>query len=154
MDAQAFRVDIIRPALKVTDLWSESAENLLLGTALAESNLDVVKQIGGGPALSFFQIEPATYADIMSYLSRRRDLKDKIMSALYVDIMPDSSCLTWNIRLAALVARLIYWRQPDPLPSPDDAVGMASYWKIHYNTEQGSGTEQHFIDQWNYHGVS
>lgn len=156
MDVAAFRLDIIRPALKATNLWSDSAENLLLGTAIAESSLEVVKQIGGGPALSFFQIEPGTYNDCLRYLStpRARKMKEVILSALFMDIFPSPECLTWNIRLSVLIARIKYWMHPDPLPRHDDPVKMAEYWKRHYNTEKGRGTTEHFISQWGHFNVN
>lgn len=149
MDAHAFRMDIIRPALKVTDLWSQSAENLMLGTALAESNLDVVKQMGGGPALSFFQIEPNTYNDVIRYLNlaRNKRLRESILAACYTDLFPEASCLAWNMRLATLIARVKYWMKAESLPPPGDIEGLANYWLVHYNAG-GKGTVEHFIQAW------
>lgn len=150
MDVEAFRQDLIRPALKAANLWSESAENLLLGTALAESELQVVKQFGNGPAVSFFQIEPVTYEDIVKYLRRydKRMLKEKILTACYIDIFPPTECLTWNIRLAVLIARTVYWRIPQPLPQANDVEAHAAYWKEHYNSNLGQGTIEHYLNIW------
>ena len=147
VDVNNFRVEIIRPALQLCGLWSEAAENLLIGTALSESNLSVVTQFGNGPALSFFQIEPKTYDDVIRYLYRKDNklLKDRILSACIMDIFPEAKCLTWNIRLAVLIARLIYWRSPKELPSANDVEGLAKMWKECYNTYKGKGTIEHFI---------
>lgn len=154
MDAQAFRIDLIRPALKVVGMWSESAENLLLGTAIAESGLRVVKQFAGGPAISFFQIEPDTYADCVRYLNRRdkAKIKSSILSACYLDILPPFESLAWNIRLAILIARVKYWMQKPPLPHHEDIVSIGSYWKSFYNSARGEGTVEHFVEQWGKHG--
>ncbi len=60
-----FQYSIIQPTLQQLGLWSVAAEELLLGTALIESNLIHRRQLGlGGPALSFFQMESATHNDI------------------------------------------------------------------------------------------
>lgn len=139
MDVTNFRVEIVRPALQLCGLWSEAAENLIVGTALAESNLNVVTQMGDGPALSFMQIEPDTYNEILRYLHRpdNKLLKERVLSACFMDVFPDAKCLVWNIRLAVLIARLVYWRRHEPLPEKEDYEGMANYHKKHYNTYLG-----------------
>ena len=55
---------VIRPALTKINLWSSSAEELVLGTAIVESGLTYLKQHGDGPALGLWQIEPATHEDL------------------------------------------------------------------------------------------
>ena len=151
MDVNNFRVEIVRPALILCGLWSESSENLMVGTALAESNLSVVTQFGNGKALSFMQIEPDTYNEILRYLHRpdNKLLKERVLSACFMDVFPDAKCLVWNIRLAVLIARLVYWRKSEPLPPANDTKGMADYWKVHFNTKKGKGTVSHFIKSWN-----
>lgn len=151
MDVNNFRMELVRPALQLCGLWSEAAENLMIGTALAESNLNVVTQFGGGPGLSFLQIEPKTYDDIIKYLNRNdnKQLKDRVLASCFMEYFPKAECLTWNIRLAVLIARLIYWRKTQPLPAVNDVKGLAEYWKIHYNTVKGKGTIEHFIKSYN-----
>ena len=151
MDVNNFRVEIVRPALVLCGLWSESAENLLIGTALAESNLNWLTQVGGGPGLSFLQIEPRSYDDVVKYLHRpdNAKLKDRILAACFMEVFPEAKCLTWNIRLAVLIARLIYWRRPEPLPKADDIENLAKTWKSQYNSALGKGTVEHFIKSWN-----
>ena len=149
MEAKAFREQIIRPALKVTGLWSYSAENLLLGTALAESGLRSVVQIGGGGALSFFQVEKATYADCVRYLNRsdKSSLKRSILAACYMEMFPPFECFTWNMRLSCLIARIKYYMHPDALPAASDIEGAASYWLKNYNAG-GKGTIEHYLNAW------
>lgn len=135
MEARTFCEQIIRPALKVTNLWSPSAEALLLGTALVESNLNSVIQIGGGPALSWFQIEKATYADCIRYLNttRAKNLKASILAACYMDTFPEAESLKWNLRLATLIARVKYWMIEEPLPDSKDFIGLYNYYEKYYN---------------------
>ena len=155
MDVRAFKDDIIVPALRTVGMWSLSAEQLLLGTALAESNLNFVKQIGGGGAMSFFQIEKATYLDIMRYLRRsdNKGLKDRIMTACYIEVFPEPTAMIWNMRLACLMARVKYLMVPEPLPLPYDIDGFAQYWKRYYNTKEGKGTVEHYIKSWRARGL-
>jgi len=57
--------------------------------------------------------------------------------------------LEYNIDLAILMARLRYRVVPEPLPDPNDVQALARYWKLHYNTIEGRGTEREFME--NYH---
>ena len=54
-----------------TVLVSQEAENLLMGTAAQESALgEYIRQLGNGPALGIFQMEPETFDDIVrNYLA-------------------------------------------------------------------------------------
>ena len=54
--------NLIEKVLKEFGMYSESATNLLLGTAAQESRFGTyIKQING-PACGVFQIEPLTYS--------------------------------------------------------------------------------------------
>ena len=71
---------VIRPALEKLSLWSLSAEELVRGTAIVESGLTYLKQHGDGPALSFWQVEPATHDDLYTnFLNFRPELGSKLM---------------------------------------------------------------------------
>ena len=58
LDASHLREVVIKPALPEIELWSPAAEELVLGTAIVESRLSFIKQLGSGPALGLWQIEP------------------------------------------------------------------------------------------------
>jgi hypothetical protein len=133
---------IIKPALDVVGLGSKSAEVLLTGTLLAESGGQYLKQINapliGGQG--FYQIEPQTHRDIKRWLNNyiNKTLLDKILSACYISILPtDDEVLVYNLRYATLMARLVYYRSPKPLPPENDAAAMAEYHKSVYNTALG-----------------
>ena len=55
---------VIKPLPKKLNLWSPSAEELVLGTAIVESGLTYLKQHGDGPALGLWQVEPPTHEDL------------------------------------------------------------------------------------------
>ena len=136
---------VIRPALEELDMWSQSAENLILGTCAQESALGLyLKQIKG-PALSIFQIEEATYNDIWRYLAGKYDIGESILSSCNCDQMPEFEQIGWDLRLATMMCRIKYWMVPESLPDADDIEGLAAYWKKYYNTELGKGTEEEFI---------
>jgi len=119
---------------------------LLLGTAAQESALTYTEQLGGGPALGYWQIESATEAslwnDFLAYDAPRRHW---IVTRCGVD-GPNSGALQYDKGYGILLARLIYfWMDPHPLPDPDDIEEAAKRWKAYYNTPAGAGTEEEYI---------
>lgn len=149
MDAKQLRIEIVRPALQSIDMHSEAAENLVMGTAAQESRLKYVRQLGGGPALSLFQMEPETYNDLWAnYLDYRADVSAAIRKSLSTHTTPPAERLKWDMRLGAIMCRVHYRRRPEPLPDAGDVWGMAAFWKQHYNTVLGAGTEQEFVDNY------
>lgn len=135
---------VIIPALKKINLFTPQAAMLVLGTACVESQCgEYISQLGNGPALGIFQIEPATYNDLIdNYLAYRPELKAKLL-ALYCENLSASENLTCNLIYQAAVCRLVYYRSPQAIPT--DLHGMADYWKKYYNTSKGKGTPEKFI---------
>lgn len=146
IDTKQLRVHIVRPALKHIELHSPAAENLVVGTALVESRGRFVKQVGGGPALGLWQMEPATQRDIHeNYLRFKPQLRESVellMTALGED---DETEIMGNLFFGAAMCRVHYWRVPDALPAAGDYEAMAAYWKSHYNTPRGAGTVEKAI---------
>lgn len=120
-------------------LGSRAAEQLLLGTALAESGLAHLWQLKG-PALGFFQIEPATAEDVyVRYLLQKRtDLLGAVRTFQYST--PYFDQLACNPCFGAALARIKFWMAKPPLPEAEDIDGLGAYWKAHYNTPAGKGT--------------
>jgi len=151
IDPAQFRELIVRPVLQALKKWSVAAENLLLGTALQESGLRYLKQIGGGPALGVYQMEPATHDDIWkNYIRQGRDeLGNTIFLATQAHWNQNenvqSDMLIWNLAYATAMARVHYLRVPEPLPEAHNVMGMAEYWKAHFNTPRGAGTPEEYV---------
>jgi len=143
--AQDLREFVIRPTLRRIDLWSEAAENLLMGTAAQESMMGRNLRQVNGPAIGIFGMEPDTHNDIWSnYLVFRVEL----MKAVLKFTVPNSmrvEQLAWNLRYAAAMCRIHYLRVPDPLPDHNDPAALGCYWKNHYNTHLGKGTVEDFV---------
>ena len=136
---------VIRPTLRHLDLYSQSAENLLLGTAAMESLMGRYLRQVQGPALGIFQMEPATHADIWdNFLIYRGDLSGSVIK-LTVLHRPRTEQLVWNLQYATAMCRIHYLRVPEGLPDPDDVEGLAVYWKQYYNTHLGKGTVEQFM---------
>lgn len=148
IDIRQFREYVVKPALLAIDGWSVAAEILVLGTAIQESRLCFIKQIGG-PALGLFQMEPATHDDILdNYVKARGSLYSALMSMAASAPKPLSQQLKSNLLYAAAMCRIHYMRKSERLPSADDIDGMADYWKRHYNTPAGAGTAKEWADNY------
>lgn len=150
---QQFRTTVVRPVLQAVGVHSPAAEHLVLGTALQESNLHYLRQLGDGPALGLYQMEPATHDDIwQNYLAYREGLRDRVSSFL-VEGRDRAEQLVWNLAYATVMCRVHYLRVPAPLPDAADIRGLAVYWKQHYNTPLGRGTPEEFVEKFEKAGL-
>jgi len=151
LDVQQFRTQAVQPVLQILAGWNGamnalSAENLLVGTAVQESRLTYLAQLGGGPALSVMQIEPATNDDVWTnYLAFRDDLAS-IVESLSAGSTHSAQQLPWNIGYSIAIARLVFWRQSAPLPAdPNNLNALGQYWKDHYNSAGDAGTAEEWV---------
>jgi len=148
-DAFNFLTSVIRPTLKRIDAWSNAAEELLLGTALVESDLTYRRQLGGGPALGLFQMEPATHQDIwINFLKYHPALAQAITGLKSSPTAKALAELETNDKYACAMARAQYLRKRPPIPAAGDTKAMAEYWKQHYNTTLGSGSPGSYVAAW------
>jgi hypothetical protein len=139
---------VIRPVLKDLDLWSEPAERLLLGTACQESECGRwLVQLGDGPALGIYQMEPATERDIWdNFLEHNDDLAMKVYKWAQ-EYNPSEKTMIGNLYYATAMCRVHYLRAPGAIP--DSLPGQAGYWKQYYNSMLGKGTVQEYMNHWN-----
>ena len=151
MDKNQLR-SLIEQTLKEIDkskpgLFNAYAVDLLMGTSAQESHLGTyIRQLGNGPALGIFQMEPNTFEDIMdNFLYYQPDLLRDIKQACNVARLTPTT-LMYNLKVSIVFARLHYWRVSDPLPATIN--GMALYWKEHYNTRLGKGKPEEFIENY------
>lgn len=148
MDAVAFRDTIVKPALVILDQWSVPAEMLIMGTAAQESRLRFTRQMGGGPALGYFQMEPATHDDCWtSYINFRPSLRGKVLATRTATNAPRAAEMATDHKYAAAMARIFYMRVPASILA--SVTDIAAYWKLYYNTPLGAGTIGEFISNWN-----
>lgn len=146
LDPRQLLDEVIAPVLTRLDADSVAARKLMLGTALAESGLRHIRQLGGGPALGLWQMEPKTHEDIWQSFLRYRDT----LAAAVEDTADlgarTPSTMTWNLRYACAMARVHYMRVQEALPSSVER--QATYWKQYYNTPMGQGTVTHYLNAW------
>ena len=157
INSQQLRELIIRPVLQDLNLWSESAENLLMGTAAQETLLGYyVKQqlktgVGTGRGRGLYSMEPETHDDRWAnWLKYKALLANKIRA--YCP-NPNADAMIYNLAYATAMARIKYAPVAEQLPAPDDIAGLARYWKKYYNTENGLGTEQQFIENYKRYAI-
>lgn len=146
---------VVIPTLSNLGMYSEAAEQLVMGTIAQESDGTFLKQIGGGPALGIIQMEPATHKDIwLNFLKYTDCLAGDLRELVSAEAdeafesrgYPDELELMTNLKYAVAMCRVHYWRKPQSLPDANDINGLAEYWKEHYNTFKGAGTVRQFIN--------
>tara|TARA_R100000664_G_scaffold27307_1_gene37899 strand:+ start:6480 stop:6989 length:510 start_codon:yes stop_codon:yes gene_type:complete len=141
---------IVKPTLSQIGLDQPGASQLLMGTYLHESTVGgdtCVKQLGGGPALGIYQMEPATHNDIWkNYLKYKEELASYVLTAIGLDSdnLPDAERMIWDLKYATCMARVHYRRDPGILPASTDLIAQAEYYKKVYNTHLGAATPDDF----------
>lgn len=135
--------EIIRPALNALGIWSPERECIVLGTGAHESHYQYIQQIGGGPALGWWQCEPATHDDIWANYLRYRPALAQPLNQLRNGELSATSLMRYPLYAAALCG-VHYQRkqQGKLLPPRDNAELQAALWKQAYNTRLGRGTAQ------------
>jgi hypothetical protein len=156
IDPGQFRHLVIGPALTrlaactVAPPWSRAAETLLLGTALQESSLTYLIQLGdtsgrGGHGL--YQDEPEDLDDLkVNFLGFRPVLAGAVNQ--FRRGGDDVRQLEFDMEWATIIARLHYFRSPQALP-PEDAEAMAAFYKSDYNTILGAAEPAQVLE--NFH---
>lgn len=145
---------VISPTLKILDLPPDqkdsfkAATQLLLGTAMQESECGTWLHQISGPAVGVWQMEPATAYDLFRWINGRPELVT-VMHAFALDTqMNTPEEMAGNLYLACAMARIYYYRIPEPLPPADDIPAQAAYYKRYYNTPAGAATVAQYMQGW------
>lgn len=151
MTPEQFSNGVITPVLQNMGMYSDPAHDLLLGTAIHESDsLKRVTQYGyewlvpdQRLALGYFQMEPRTMWDLYdSYLNFRND-KRVMVESFKASGLSRMENLISNPAYATATARMHYYR--DKREIPDNLEEQAKYWKRVWNTEYGKGTVEKYL---------
>jgi hypothetical protein len=143
---------VIRPSLQPIHLWDANVEELLVGTCAKESlgGHYVMQEGKDGPVkigLGIYQEEAATHDDIWkNFIEYRQTLRENIMSLCNFHLPPSAQELVTNLKYATIMARIKYLRTADPVPNAHDLDALANYWKQHYNSADGKGHPQEFVE--------
>lgn len=131
---------VVRPVLAAFAApWnSEAARILLLGTAIHESDAGAdLAQIGGGPALGPWQMEPFTHDDCwQNFLLYQPNLANAVKQFQ----VPNAGAgqMVYNLAYSCAMARVKYIRATPPLPAAHDFENLALYYKNFYNSLAGA----------------
>lgn len=125
--------------------WTDEASKLIVyGTGYVESHYNAIMQrntpTNGG--ISFYQIQPSDYADILIWFRNgfNKKLCERILDVCNFKSFPsDAAHLAYNIAYATIICRVHYHRikqRLPPLNTPDTARLYAEY---HYKFYNGNG---------------
>jgi hypothetical protein len=139
---------VVRPTLQYLGLpGGTAAERLVMGTGAKESDgFTYLHQLGTGPALGLFQMEPATFDDVWTRMPPR--VRDKVAKLLAMQPYPIHLQLVGNLHFAAAMCRVHYFMKPFRLSGNPPATQLAHWWKLHYNTSEGAGREEEFVEHY------
>ncbi len=136
--------ELIRETLDVIipEYNSPEAVELLMMTAAQESFLGrFIKQLDCGIAKGVFQMEMATYQDLFdNYIRYHPDLLNKIFHYFPVNADTVEINMCGNLPYQIVIARLNYYRKRGNIPEWDNILGLAEYYKKHWNTYLGAAT--------------
>ncbi len=131
----------IAEALLDQGLHSDAAAELMLMIAAHESlGFKFRRQIGGGPALGVFQMEPPTHEDTWR---RSRSIMRNAKRCGYTQ---DAKRLETDDRYAIFVARHRIMLDPKPIPTTPQA--MAEWCKHEWNGN-GKATPEEYLRDYN-----
>jgi hypothetical protein len=140
-----FQQFIVQPTLQIIGINSKGFEQLIICTAITESNLEFLQQHNNGPAKGLFQMEDATHDDIWNnFLKYKPDLAKKITAFLLPNTIKNQQ-IYGNLYYATAMCAAHYLRFLKTMPEADNLAMLAKIWKSFYNTKLGKGTEQNFI---------
>lgn len=119
------------------------AVRMLLETCAQETHMgQFVDASAYRHGVSLYQIDEIAFQNVMA---RTRDAdKNKIKDSFGI-VLDDVEYreLAFSPLLATIFARLHYKLIPEPFPA--DVESRARYWKKHYNTTAGKGTEAEYL---------
>ena len=144
------KVSVIEPVLRRLALYSPDAEKLLMGTVAIESSFVFVTQMGGGPARGLFQMEVATFNDLMNrFLAAKphRALREQVLG-FATENNPGADHMKVNHSFAAAMARVKYYTIHKTIPS--SITEQAHYWSVYYNGISPHGLRPaDYLERWN-----
>ena len=146
-----FRSIVVRPILVLFGELSLVLENLLVGTALTESQLVYLRSYSEGQGI--FGITEGAYVrlwrDVLLFeRTKRENLQSlSVESAGRVeDCMPSFGQVEWNLRFACAICFLVYYQSRQFLPEEYNNVkDLAGYYRRFHNFVGGKRTVEEFM---------
>lgn len=163
-----FKKLIIQPVLHVLDVYSQEAEELLIGTCAQESqggtylfqnivSKNMLETFSKGLfAVGIYQMEPKTHDDIWKNFltphvlqkpNKIATIVEKLKSFCNVADKPSAELMLYNLYYATAMARMHYYRVQEPIPKTLNE--QAAYYKKYYNTPDGAASIEEYILNYN-----
>lgn len=148
----------IKPAFEIinrhapTISTSSNVAKLMIMIAAHESGgFKHVRQMIG-PAVSFYQIEPATLYWAMGIIGNRMPaMYDEFAKLVGRNSLTDA--ITVNSSMASIACRLVLYCKPFAIPTGAfDAVAMSAIAKKHWNSDAGKATSGDYLRAFNKYG--
>jgi hypothetical protein len=146
IDLSQWKQYIVRPALMLLGstpgigaaLNAPWAINQLVGTTKESGGCEYLVQLDGGPALGFYQMEPATHDDIWrNFLAYQPALAEVVKTACPYGGEGQANEMITEMLYATMMARICYYRSKLQAPL-NTALALATYHKVVYNTAAGA----------------
>lgn len=148
IDHTQLRELVIMPALKGVNLYSPEAEEVLIAIAAQEGNdgYYLKQTIDNDSALGIFQMRPETHEYLWdTVFLADHHLGFKAITSLNYTLRPSAEVMVYNLRYAAVMARIFWLRIKEPFPAIDDLEGIWNLYKRHWTTLSGKATKQEFM---------
>lgn len=149
IDHTQLRELIIRPPLQYINHYKPEDEEMLISISAQETEDGFyLKQIRGGEnaALGIFQMEPDTHEFLWdTILTKDSSLGFKVMLSCNYTLRPKPEVMIYNLRYAAVMARIFWLHIEEPMPALHDSNGRWSLYKKYWNTYSGKATKEQFI---------
>lgn len=151
---------VIQPALNGMELYSPSAEEMLICISAQESEDGYyLKQTVGGvyAALSIFQMQPETHDNIWnktlsSVAHSYTGLL--ILKTCNYTLRPKASVMVYNLLYAACMTRAFWLSVEEPFVEVGDIDGFWDLYKRYWNTYEGKATKDEFMANYKRYVVS
>ena len=150
--AKELRHYVVRPTLKHLKMWSQPAENLLLGTAARESGLGFHLKQDNHQALGIFQISPRMHRNIWDrFLATQTELSGLVrgLASQREFLAHPHLELATNLSYSAAIAWLVYYRTGKTIHTidPDDIKTFGKLWHNHFH-RHNPGTVDSYIESY------
>lgn len=138
MDLLIIKKYCIEAPLQAIGLGMQNGIDQVFYTGELESKYEEIHQIKG-PAKSWFQIEDPTHSDVKHWLLNGMNggICERILKYCNLKELPPDEYLLIDQRYAAIICRLVYYRNKAPMPTSKNAVDIANMHKLVYNTALG-----------------
>lgn len=142
MTPQGYLDTAIVPAAQNLGIYTLPHLQIGFGTCGQESGFQNIRQIGGGPALGPFQMEPSTHNSLIANFVRYRPHIEDALTKLLGNVQPSIDLLMTNMVYAAMMMFIKYLDCPGEIPDALD--GQAEYYVRWYNAG-GKATTAEYI---------